>query len=151
MVLTDPYRGKLVKEADSLKNGSWLGQTYPFYSGRMVYGTRFNAPENARTFLRLNDPSAILCKVRLNGSDVGSILWRPYEIELTPFARGGKNHLEVEVVSSMQNTWGPLHETLGDDNRWCGPIAFEERANVRDELSLFNYGLLGGAEIVSVG
>jgi hypothetical protein len=116
----------------------------------MVYETDFAARAGERTFLRLSNPSGIMFKVRVNGDEAGKILWRPYELELTPFIRDGRNELEIEVVSSLQNSWGPLHERIGDDNQWVGPNAFDSEHDIKNELSLFNYGLLGGAELITV-
>jgi len=86
----------------------------------------------------------------VNGSDAGKILWRPFELDITPFLRAGSNELEIEVVSSRQNTLGPLHEWEGDDNMWVGPNAFEQDPMLREEFSLFDYGLLGGAELARI-
>lgn len=147
VALSGLMAAKLVSEPSKLNTGSWLSQGYPFYSGRMVYRAAFEAKQGAQTVLRLNNPSGILYKVRLNGSDAGNLLWRPFELDLTPLVKNGGNELEIEVISSLQNTWGPLHEKSGDDNMWCGPNAFEDEYAVRPEFSLFDYGLLGGAAI----
>ncbi|MGB9588296.1 MAG: hypothetical protein ACPL7O_08960, partial [Armatimonadota bacterium] len=95
-------------------------------------------------------PSGILYKVRVNGRDAGNILWRPFQLDLTPLLQTGKNELEIEVVSSRQNSLGPLHEWEGDDNMWVGPDAFQAEPLLREELSLFDYGLLGGAELARI-
>jgi len=150
VAMVNPFRGKLVEEPKRLKVGSWSTQGYPFYTGRMVYHATFDAPAGKRTFLRLLRPSGTLFKVRVNGREAGKILWRPYVLELTPLAQPGSNRLEIEVVSSLQNAWGPLHEKNGDDNLWAGPNAFQEEWILREELNSFNYGLLGGAELVVI-
>ena len=144
------YKGKIVKEKNTLKNGSLTGQGYPFYSGRMIYKSMFNfTGGKKRVFLKIINPSGTLFKIKINGKNAGNILWSPYMLEITPFIKKGKNNISVELVSSLQNSWGPLHEKEGDDNRWCGPHAFEDESFVREELSLFNYGI-GGLEILSV-
>ncbi|MEN6357998.1 MAG: hypothetical protein ABFD83_13050 [Armatimonadota bacterium] len=147
--LVDALRGKIVAEPSKLKAGTWTDQGYPFYTGRMIYKTEFFAEKNANVFVRLVRPSGSLYKVRVNGKEAGEILWRPYEIDLTGFVRSGKNLLEIEVVSSLQNAWGPLHEQIGDDNSWCSPEAFEDDNILREQINVFPYGLLGGIEIVS--
>ena len=58
--------------------------------------------------------------------------------------------LEIEVVSSGQNAHGPLHVREGDSYRWFGPPAFEGEWCLKKEFSLFDYGLLGGAELAHV-
>jgi len=149
--LVNPYEGEIVEEPAELHAGSWLEQGYPFYSGMMTYQTTFEVPtDGKRIFLRLKHPSGILYKVRVNGRPAGKILWRPFEIELTPHLKSGRNELEIEVVASRQNTHGPLHEREGDDLIGCGPNNFQEEHVVRPELSLFDYGLLAGAELVRV-
>ncbi|HUS57054.1 MAG TPA: hypothetical protein VM141_00240 [Planctomycetota bacterium] len=149
--LADPYVGEIVDEPAQLSNGTWLGQGLAFYSGRITYRTTVNAkPAGNRVFLRLNRASGILFKARVNGKDAGSILWRPHVLEITRLLKTGKNEIEIELVSSRQNTLGPLHEKDGDDNMWVGPNAFEDDWCVRPELSLFDYGLLGGAELVYI-
>jgi hypothetical protein len=146
--IADPFKGKIIAEPAKLKAGSWTDQGYPFYSGRMIYKTDFTVKKGHHAFARLVRPSGILFKLRVNGRSAGDILWRPYELELTKFCRPGKNSLEIEVVSSLQNAWGPLHEKDGEDNHWCAPEAFEDDRILREEINTFPYGLLGGVEIV---
>lgn len=145
--LVDPFRGKIVDEPQKLKIGSWTDQGYPFYSGRMVYKAQFETVNKPNAFLRLLNPSGTLYKVRVNGTDAGRIMWKPFELDITNHVKSGSNDLEIEVVSSLQNTWGPLHNAEGDDFRWVGPEAFENDSVLREEFSLFPYGLLDGAEI----
>jgi hypothetical protein len=147
--MADSFRGKIVSEPSKLKAGTWTDQGYPFYAGRMNYRTEFSVKKNAHVFVRLIRPSGTLYKVRVNGEEAGKILWRPYEVDLTGFVRPGKNLLEIEVVSSLQNAWGPLHEQIGEDNMWCGREAFEDDNILREQINTFPYGLLGGIEIVS--
>ncbi len=149
--LAGPYEGRIIREKKKLTAGSWVNQGYPFYSGRMVYKSEFDIPEGRkRAFLRILKPSGILFKARINGREAGNILWSPYMLEITRFARGRKkNSLELELVSSLQNSWGPLHEREGEDNRYVSSAAFEHEEQVREELSLFDYGI-GGIEILVI-
>lgn len=149
VTMADSFRGKIVAEPNKLKAGSWTNQGYPFYSGRMIYKTDVNVDEVRPTALRLVKPSGTLYKVRVNGRDAGTIMWRPFEIDLTEYLKPGKNLLEIQVVSSLQNSWGPLHDKEGEDYLWVGPDAFENEGVLREEINLFDYGLLGGVEIVT--
>jgi len=153
--LRTPFEGELCDEPRSLKSGSWVHQGYCFYPGSMVYETEIvhrlsRTRSTTRTILRLIDPSGTLFIVRVNGREAGRILWRPYNVDLTPFLKRGKNTLEIEVVSSGQNAHGPLHVREGDSYRWFGPPAFEGEWCLKKEFGLFDYGLLGGAELVLV-
>ncbi len=148
--MESPYRGKIVREKKTVKTGSLVNQGYPFYSGRLIYKTEFNLGScKKRTFLKILKPSGILFHLRVNGRYAGQILWKPYILEISRLVKKGKNTIDLELVSSLQNSWGPLHEKNGDDNMWAGPDAFESEDIVRDEFSLFNYGI-GGIEILSL-
>ena len=150
VALPDLTRGKIVEEPKKLKVGSWTRQGYPFYSGKMIYKREIIVDEVGAMALRLIRPAGTMFKVRVNGEEVESILWRPYEADLSEYIKPGKNLLEIEVVSSLQNSWGPLHDKDGDDFLWVGPEAFENDGVIREEMSIYNYGLLGGAELVTI-
>ncbi|MHB9132994.1 MAG: hypothetical protein ACYDBB_18155 [Armatimonadota bacterium] len=131
--LVNETTAEITDEPDNLHNGSWVSQGFPFYSGRMRYQTTLpHSPTPAeRTFLRLRNPSGILYRIRVNGVEVTPIFHQPYVAEITGELRDGANDIEIEVVASRQNTMGPIH-------------------GMRDELVLFDYGLVSGAEIVHV-
>lgn len=99
--LVSPYEGEIMAAPPVLANGTWLDQGYPFYSGAITYCGNFTlAPQSdSRVFLRLQRASGILFRVRLNGKDVGNILWRPHVIELTGALQAGKN--------AWRSTWFP--------------------------------------------
>jgi len=144
--LATPASAEIIAEPTELQNGSWVTQGYPFYSGCMTYRTSITA-ETGRIFLRLRNGAGTLFMVRLNGQPAGDILWRPHLLELTPFLQPGENTLEVEVVSSRMNTHGPIHERDGEMNIYEN---FEFEPMLRAEYSLFDYGLLNGAELVVI-
>ncbi len=148
--MESPYKGRIVRERGKIDTGSWVGQGYPFYSGRLVYKTGFKSPGGERFFLRILKPSGILFNVRINGREAGKIMWSPHILEITRFVRKkGGNLIELELISSLQNSWGPLHERKGEDTLFVGPDAFENESEIREEFSLFNYGI-GGMEILAV-
>jgi len=150
--LRTPSEGELCGEPRRLANGSWLEQGYAFYPGSMVYEATVahRRRKGVHTFLRLRNPSGTLFIVRVNGVEAGRILWRPYALDLTDALKSGENSLEIEVVASSHNALGPLHVREGDDLRWFGPNSFEDENVLKEEFSLFDYGLLGGAELVHV-
>jgi hypothetical protein len=137
----------------TLAVGSWVSQGLPFYAGRITYRMQFPTPPDATAVrLRLRRPSAIVTRVRLNGADRARIMWRPHELDLTPALRPGVgtlNDLEVELVSSCQNTLGPLHEVECEGvPAVCSPAEFEEPSRTREAYSLFDHGLLDGVELL---
>ena len=146
--IVDAIRGRIVAEPEKIEVGSWTDQGYPFYTGKMTYKTSFEADSPSRAVLRLARPSGTLFKVRVNGREAGRLFWRPWILDISRYVQEGKNDIEIEFVSSLQNAWGPRHEIVGDDNLWCGPNAFEDDSILREQINSYPYGLLGGAEIV---
>lgn len=149
---TTPHAVEICVEPKTLTPGSWTRQGYPFYAGAMVYQTQFHLDPNAArgtVALQLNRPAGVLFHVRLNGEIVGDLLWRPWRLNLSKQARPGINNLEIEVVSSLQNSHGPLHLAEGETLSWQGPEAFENPALLMDAYAPTDTGLLNGAEILT--
>lgn len=82
---------------------SWTDIGYPFYSGSAIYRSEFELSEiDTRYFLCLDDLFDI-AEIRINGNNVGKILWKPYEFEITSFIKKGKNNLELRITNSIFN------------------------------------------------
>ncbi|MBP5092446.1 MAG: hypothetical protein J6332_00160 [Abditibacteriota bacterium] len=148
----NPYKFVIVEEPEELDSGSITRQGYPFYCGSMTYKVNVTLEDEQfeKYLLRLVKPCGTLFKVKVNGEDAGKMLWHPFVCDLTEFLKPGDNTIEVELFTSMQNAWGPLHEKNGDDNSWCGPGAFTQEHMVRNEYNNYDYGLLGGMELIAV-
>lgn len=98
---------RLTHEPDTLAAGSWIYQGYPFYAGRMVYRQEVELPAAGRTWLELPYLPAAAARVRINGVYVGTLAWAPLRAELTAHVRTGTNTIEIEVVNSLRNLFGP--------------------------------------------
>lgn len=104
-----------------------------YYSGSATYRKEFGVPETttgqSRTFLDLGTVHSI-CRVKLNGKDLG-ILWSPpWRVEVSDALEAGSNVLEIEVV----NDW--VNRLIGD----------QQPANAGVRNVTFANGLLGGQE-----
>ncbi len=132
-----------------LKNGSWVYQRYPFYAGNMLYKDKVNLEQNEgiKYKLKLNNPQGTLFKIRVNGNQEKFIYSQPWEIDITEDCICGENELEIEVVSSLRNTFGPLHHRL-NRQPWTGPEQFEDEDNWVKTYQFEDYGLLDGASII---
>lgn len=90
-----------------------------YYSGSATYRKSFDAPESAlsgQSFLSLGVVHDI-CRVRLNGKDLGVLWTSPWRVETTGLLKSKDNELEIEVV----NGW--VNRLIGDQQ--------PEDANVR--------------------
>jgi hypothetical protein len=139
------------EEPEMLKKGSWVEQGYPFYAGTMRYMTSFNLEREPkpgeRVLIRLPEAKGTLFMVRVNDSDPLPVCWHPLEVDVTEKLRKGKNDFSIDVVSSLRNTFGPLHHRMGDLYS-VGPFSFVDVKNWTDAYQLVDYGLIGGAEII---
>ena len=79
--------------------------------------------------------------------------WQPWELDLTPTLRPGQNKVEVIVLGSLENSFGPLHNDrykAQGNNWWFGPDAFSDEKHWTDTYHHTPYGLLGGVELIRV-
>jgi len=140
----------LTDEPGVLRNGNWVEQGYPFYTGTMQYKTTFNLEEKEpreRVLVRLPEAQGTLFLVSVNGRSPVPICWRPLEADVTDYVRKGENEIAIGVVSSLRNTFGPLHHKSGDLH-WVGPFSFVDEGSWVDPYQLVPYGLIKGAGVV---
>jgi hypothetical protein len=134
--------GKYVvgKEPETLAPGSWVEQGFPFYSGTMRYRL---SVDGAYHWLDLSDAAASLLRVSINGGEAQTLPWRPWVLNTSDSMRPGTNHLEIEVVSTLNNAFGPLHHKNGD-LKSASPSDFKVNPKFwTDEYHFAAYGLLG--------
>ena len=92
----------LVPLVEHVEVGDLCKQGFPFYSGGITYS--FSIPPNAKK-LRLQRIGAACAKV--NEQVLG---WDPFEADISDC----DGRVEVELVLTRRNTFGPLHDTVGD-------------------------------------
>ncbi|OPZ87412.1 MAG: hypothetical protein BWY76_00482 [bacterium ADurb.Bin429] len=95
-------RGTVVPEPVTLTGAPWTEQGYPYYSGAIRYRTTVTGADHS-LYLRLADPVAVLVRVAVNDLALSPLMWSPFETALP--CRPGDNVIELNVVSSRQNTW----------------------------------------------
>jgi len=105
-----------------------------YYSGTATYRKNFDATGlitegETRVYLDLGTVHS-MCRVSLNGKDLGVLWTPPYRVDITDAVRPTGNELEIEVVNSWAN------RLIGDQQ--------PQNMNVR-KLS-WPSGLLGGVE-----
>ncbi len=85
--------------------------------------------------------------MKVNQSRELVLISRPWEIDITHLCVRGENCIEIEVLGSLRNTFGPLHHKLFNP-AWCGPESFSDERNWVDHYQLEDYGLIGGASVL---
>jgi hypothetical protein len=140
----------LTGEPECLKSGNWVDQGYPFYAGTMRYKSKFNLDSDDwdRVLLRFPEARGTLFLIYVNRGEPIPVCWRPLEADITRFVKTGENTLEIDVASSLRNTFGPLHHRLGDSLTFVGPETFIDEENWVEEYQFAPYGLIKGVEVV---
>jgi hypothetical protein len=133
----------LAPEPAALNAGNWVEQGYHFYAGNMVYLIPVRYEVGQRVVLRLAQPSGTGFLIRSSGRAVAQIGWQPWEADVTSALRPGDNLLELVVLGSLQNSFGPLHNDRyqKSGNNWSfGPEAFTDVQHWTDRYYHAPYG-----------
>ncbi len=109
----------------TLKSGEIASQGYPFFAGSMTFKQNITlSPDECKCrsvkFDRL--PSTVT-KIKVNGTDAGTIMWQPYELDVSKFLHEGENEIEITVTGNLRNLLGPFHLADGE-NYWVCPNSF---------------------------
>jgi hypothetical protein len=92
--------------------GDLAAQGFPFYTGGVVYKIPLLEDYSAhqKVMLEIPDFQAALVKVDPGQPDQKVIAWQPNRVEVTDNLQGAEA-LELELVLTRRNAFGPLHHT----------------------------------------
>lgn len=118
---------------------------YPFFTGRAILRKRFEAELAAgeRAFISFDKLDATYVKVWVNGKLVGDLPWEPYTLEITRFLHSGTNALEVEIVSTRYNLFGPHHFKFGEEETFSVPDRWTNESLLTEEYFFTKLGVTG--------
>jgi hypothetical protein len=142
--------GWRIVQAGALAAGEWVSQKLPFYSDRVSYAADYTLAAGSRHVVRLPRWHGTVAEVKVNGKSAGVIGWQPYEIEITPLVKAGKNRVEVIVTGSLKNLLGPHHGKL--EKGLTGPGSFRNGPAHQPpgaSYDLERYGLMTGFEVLA--
>ncbi|WDE97173.1 glycosyl hydrolase [Lentisphaera profundi] len=115
---------QLIPLVDKVKIGDLCEQGFPFYSGSFSYLVPVPAGSEK---LRLPQIAGACAKVK------GQVLgWDPFIAELD----GKEELLEVEVILTRRNTFGPLHDAV-EGRYWVGPQHFTTEGDEWSDPCIF--------------
>ncbi|MCD9025554.1 glycosyl hydrolase [Cohnella silvisoli] len=140
----------ITEEPAVLHFGDWGLQGYFHYSGSLVYHLDYDYKREAgeRLALKLGTYGAVTVEVRVNGQTAGHIPWKAANLkELTGFVRPGRNEIDIEVMGSPRNLFGPLHEA-NDRNAWTDWRSFRREGDAwTPDYVVKPYGLFGQVQL----
>lgn len=84
---------------------SWTHIGLDNFSGTAIYTKSFNLPasfQNKRVMINLGRVSSV-ADIYVNDKHVGTLIWQPYELDITRFIKPGKNELKILVTNTEAN------------------------------------------------
>jgi len=107
--------------------GSWTAPqnsapAHPNFSGTGIYRSEFELPDEyfkkKSAFILRIEKVREVAEVRVNGKLAGVRCWQPYEFDLTPFVRAGKNELEIRVTNTPANHYMLVRQKYLFGEKW---------------------------------
>lgn len=119
---------EIVDKPTTLKSKNFTEQGLLFFAGTMKLSQVLNVMKEAdkKVILKLGRQKAPIIKVFVNGQEIKSILWAPFEADITEAAKDGENLIEIEFFASNRNLFGPHHHIKGECYN-VGPESFTGR------------------------
>jgi hypothetical protein len=143
----------IIREPQILPLGSWTAQGYPFYAGSLVYRLGFDLGRigSSRWELDLSGARGTNLSLTVNGTEIGSVPFPPYRGDITAALKKGANVVEIEVIGSLRNALGPLHNAAEETLELVGPAAFSDEARWTDSYRFVPYGFIEPPKLFKIG
>jgi len=135
--------GFVLKPDKQLALGPWNEQGHQLYGHKVSYKQTFNLSALAGKY-RVSLPGwyGSVAEVLVNGKKAGYIAYAPWECEVTEYIKAGNNVIEVIVIGTTKNTFGPHHGNPPLGRAW--PAGFAKAPKIKppgDKYSTVGYGL----------
>ncbi|MFO7637573.1 MAG: glycosyl hydrolase [Clostridia bacterium] len=134
----------IVREPERIRLGDWGLQGYfHYHSGiKYLYDFEYSEKTSRDIMMDFGRYSAVVVLVRINGHEV-CIPWKcRSRIQIGDYLHPGNNRIEVEVMASPRNMFGPLH--LSDTReKWIGDRALHpDQARYTPDYTTYPWGLM---------
>lgn len=142
--------GWIMKTDTEPMAGSWKEQGMPCYSWDVAYSKKYHIDNTEKThYLELGKWNGTVAQVFVNGKKAGVVSYKPYRFNLTPYLAKGENEIEVRVIGSLHNLFGPHYST---DKGINGPWHWNgvQRQAPGCDYNLIDYGLMDDFNVLSL-
>lgn len=99
-----------------VRDGSLETQGYPFFAGSITLCKTIvlSTDEAKNAVIRFARLPGIVTGIEVNGKSAGKIMWKPYTLDLSQFAKEGENEIKITLTGSLRNLLGPFHLQEGE-------------------------------------
>ena len=118
----------LVKASREIELSSIEKNGYPFFAGQMTVARKV-VLDSTDYKVVFNKKGINVIKLKVNGKHVRTVLWAPYEIDLSDYLTVGENEIEITVMNNLRNLMGPHHLRQGE-TYFVSPASFYKRGCV---------------------
>jgi hypothetical protein len=131
----------LTAAPQSVGLGDYSKTGYPEYPWEMCYTKLYQVDNPDQDFfVQLGRWNGTVAQVWVNGQKAGIIAWQPYRLNVRPCMKSGCNRVEVRIIGSNANLYGPHYAPL---TGLMGPGSWNGVGNQLpgDQYRLSPYGL----------
>lgn len=106
-------------------SGDFTQQGLCFFAGtlKISQNIKINKFPGYNHILKINKPNAPVCDLYINKVFVRSLVWAPYDTDITDFISDGDNLVEIVLYASNRNLLGP-HHYIGGESYNVAPSTF---------------------------
>ncbi len=140
-------QGKLVldKQSKFKCNGEITDCGYPFYCGNFLLEQLVELKDIEKfgsIIYKMDRPDSALSRLYVNGIEVKTFLWAPYEADIRSYVKDGVNKITLELIGTDRNLFGPHHHPEGELH-CLGPACFTDAGGWRDSYCFISFGIKG--------
>ena len=88
-------------------------QGFPFFSGKMTVKKNI-VSEGEPTVIKFDKRGVNAIHVKVNGKDIKTLIYTPFELDITEYLIKGENEVELTFVNNLRNLLGPHHHRGGE-------------------------------------
>ena len=109
-------------------------QGFWFFSGRINLKQTINIKKsgNKKYFIGFKKMYAPAAEIYVNSKKAGSIIFSPYQLDITDYLKTGANEIVVSLLSGNRNLLGPHHRPIGESLE-VGPSTFTDKNGWSDD------------------
>jgi len=146
-VVTEDQRNFTIVRAEDLKlSENLVFDGFPIYVGKVDISSSFELKSDnpGRCVVNFDKMEATVSEIWINENIAGQILWKPYEIDITPYIKKGTNTIRIRLVNTLHNLLGPHHNARGEVVMpWVVPESFRDYDNWTDNYFFCPFGVSG--------
>jgi hypothetical protein len=115
-----------------------------FFAGSVMLSKQIELNEinsSEKYFIKLGDLAATVAEVTVNGQFAGALCWKPYDLDVTPFLKNGKNSIQVPLTNSLHNMLGYHHSSNRSKFQWINARSFNDKNNWTNDYFILPLGI----------